>query len=577
MAADKVLMAIKLLSPDIASKIAAGEVVERPASVVKELIENSLDAGARQVSVEVAGGGLRLIRVVDDGAGIPAGELELAFRRHATSKIESLDDLGALGTLGFRGEALPSIAAVADVTLVSRGGESGAGAYVHLRGGEVVEAGQRASPPGTTVSVRHLFAEFPARLKFLKSARTELAHITEVVGHYALAFPEVRFTLVSDGRTSFRSPGSGRLGDALIAVYGREMAEAMLLIRGEVGDGGIVVAGAISPPSLSRSRRSRLSLFVNRRWIRSRALAYAVEGAYSGMLVKGRHPVASIFLIVPPAEVDVNVHPTKREVRFRNEGEVFAALQRAVRRALTQEAPVVSLRGLSVEGAVAPAASPPLAVLTGAGEGRHTRMEAVSRVEPAQRLASELPPLRVMGQMGATYIVAEGPDGMYLIDQHTAHERVLYERYLKEQEGGTLEVQGLLEPRVVTLSAGRREMFQERVDDLAELGFALEPFGEGSWLLRGVPTILRGEDPLAAFLEVVDSLEEQGGGGIRERVAVSLACHSAVKAGQTLSHDEMRELVRQLEATSSPRSCPHGRPVVLHLSLEQVEREFGRR
>lgn len=570
-------MPIQVLSPEVASKIAAGEVILRPASVVKELIENALDAGATQIQVWVEEGGIGLIRVADNGAGIPAAELELAFQRHATSKVAALADLAAIQTLGFRGEALPSIAAAAEVTLLSRTPGEIAGSYITLKGGRVVSKGLRGCPPGTTVTVRNLFRTLPARLKFLRSPTTERAHISQLIGQYSLAFPQVRFSLTLEGRNAFESTGKGSLREALVAVYGPEAAEALLSIGEEdtEGQGALgQVWGYVSPPSLSRSTRSYLSFFVNRRWIQSRMLNYALEEAYQGLLMAGRHPIAALHLRLPPEETDVNVHPTKNEIRFRKEHEVFALVQKAVRSALLRHAvvPTLGTQAWAPPPEPAPAEAIPLA-LRGGLEGPQ---EAPSW--PAQEaIVTKLPILRVLGQLAATYIIAEGPQGMYLIDQHAAHERILYERTLEQLQRSTLEVQGLLEPITVELSPQQEAFLAAHLASLSEMGFAIEHFGGRTYLVRSVPALLKGRAQAEDLLSLLDSLEEETILDFRDRVAISLACHAAIKAGQALSQQEIRELVRQLEEVKAPHICPHGRPTMIHLSSSQLEREFGRR
>ncbi|MCJ7743613.1 MAG: DNA mismatch repair endonuclease MutL, partial [Dehalococcoidales bacterium] len=337
-------MPIKVLAPQVVARIAAGEVVERPASVVKELVENSLDAGATQIAVETRGGGVSLIRVTDNGTGIPAGELELAFQRYATSKVADIGDLESIATLGFRGEALPSIATVAEVDIVTCASGESVGAHLTLKEGAVVDRDHQARSPGTTVTVRQLFRQVPARLKFLKSPATENSHVAQVVSQYALAFPEVKFTLAINGRTLLRTPGSGRLIDSVIAVYGPEIARNMLEIgqekEWEGSTSSVTVTGMVGSPAVSRASRDYLSFFVNRRWISSRWLAWAVEEAYHGLLMTGKHPVAIIHIALPTREVDVNIHPTKTEVKFQTERAVVTAVQRAARRALMELAPV---------------------------------------------------------------------------------------------------------------------------------------------------------------------------------------------------------------------------------------------
>lgn len=564
-------MPIRLLSSDVVSKIAAGEVVERPASVAKELIENSLDAAASQISVEVRGGGVNLIRVSDNGTGIPKDEVELAFQRHATSKITSLNDLEKVTSLGFRGEALPSIAHVAQVELLTRTEAEPSGTWVSLRNGEIVDRGVRAAPAGTTVVVRHLFRNIPARLKFLKSAATESNHITSLVTHYALAFPNVKFILSVEGREILHTPGSGRLRDVIVEVYGLEAAQVMLEMKGTGSEDGMtpMINGYTSPPSLSRASRAYLSFFVNGRWVQSRLLAGAVEKAYEGWLGTGRFPISIINISIAPQFVDVNVHPTKREVRFSQEPIVFNAVYGAIRRVLSERAPIPQIGLIPVFKPTPPHETPELPT---------TEKEPIKTTSlKPQSSHTELPILRVLGQASLTYIIAEGPDGLYLIDQHAAHERVLFDKALDQRGRNVVDVQALLEPLAVELSLKQEEALRTGGDMLAQFGFDIEPFGDRTYLIRAVPAMLTGKGIAEAVKEAVDSLDDEAA-GIRkeERIARSLACHGAVRAGQALSQDEMRELIRQLEKATSPRTCPHGRPTMIHLSAGQLNKEFGR-
>ena len=572
-------MTIRVLTPEVAARIAAGEVVERPASVVKELVENALDAGASAISVEAIGGGTDTVRVVDDGCGLAPEELELAFARHATSKLPD-DDLLRIASLGFRGEALPAIAAVAEVEMVSRPPGAQSAAFLRLDGGVAAERGSRGAPVGTSVAVRELFARQPARRKFLRSPSAEANQIASVVIHYALAYPAVRFSLTLDGRQVLLTSGSGELRDAVAAVYGADVAAAMLPVR--PGEGAVTVEGLAAAPHVSRASRGYVSLFVNGRWIQNRRLAYAVEEAYRGMLMVSRYPIAVLHLRLPYEEVDVNVHPTKREVRFRDESAVFGAVQRAVRAALLECAPVPAATvapSATLELSAQPS-SPPLWEHARALERRQAEGE---RAQPSPATgpstpAAALPALRVIGQFGNTYVIAEGPDGMYLIDQHGAHERVLYERFCRRRLERDPEVQALLEPLALDLSPPHRALIAEHQDLLREHGFELEEFGEGSYLVRAVPASLAGHgDPRQAIVSFLDLMLEEGEGDRQDRVAMSLACHGAIRAGKTLSQEEMRELVTQMEGSEAPSTCPHGRPTMIHMSAETLAREFGRR
>ncbi len=595
-------MPIRLLPPEIAGKIAAGEVIERPASVVKELVENSIDAGATEIRVEIREGGRRLIRVADDGCGIPSEEASMAFARHATSKLTDVSDLDHIETLGFRGEALASIAAVSQVTLLTRHREEGIGQFLRVDGGRVTRQEGRGAPAGTIVTVEHLFRHVPARLKFLRQPSTEAGHIHAVVTHYALAFPGLRFSLTNDGRATFQSDGSGHLLDVLIAVYGLEMAEQMLDIDpGEAERGGEAAApsppevtGYIGVPALHRASRRYITLFVNRRWIQDSALTHAVAQAYHSLLPVGRHPVAVILLEIDPGEVDVNVHPTKREVKFRDGRKAFSAVQRAVRRTLVERAPVPEMSR-------APRTWPTpdwerRQALLGAGRGEAaTTQMALELYRPAGGPAGlgagleeedgrvgpvRLPLLRVVGQVGQTYIVAEGPQGMYLIDQHAAHERVLYEQMMAQHQGRDVASQTLLEPLVLDLDPLLAGVLDEHLATLNELGFQIEAFGGSSFLLRAVASVLVVPDTQAALVDILELLrqgEDPLADQAEEQLIAAVCKRAAIKAGQTLSVEEMQQLVRQLEQCESPRTCPHGRPTVLHFSVEQLEKEFGRR
>ncbi len=602
-------MPIRRLPPETVARIAAGEVVERPVSVAKELIENALDAGASRIEVEVQGGGIALLRVVDDGVGIPAGEAELAFERHATSKLEGPGDLERVTTLGFRGEALASIASVADVSLLTRTADAQAGTWVRVVNGEVAERSPRGAPPGTSVTVRHLFRDVPARLKFLKSNAAEASRITTVVSHYALAYPHVRFSLTVDGRRVFSSQGSGGVRQAVAGLYGLETAEAMLEVDHREAIGGVetAVAGLVSPPALTRASRGYVTIFVNRRLVQSRSLAFAVLGAYEGLLTAGRYPIAVLDLAIDPSETDVNVHPAKAEIRFRDEGIAFSAVHRAVRQRLLTEGvarPLKAAPAAAGPGVDAPLArgapfaspllfSPPggpgtVAPAPVAGPASSVSPPpagappAPGAVAPAAALVQGglgLPILRVLGQLKSTFIVAEGPDGMYLIDQHTAHERVLFDRMRRAKGAGRVDVQGLLEPVTVTLTPAQERTLVDQLDRLAAYGFQAEPFGERTALVRAAPSAMRRTPPGRALVDVLDYMlsDDLRGYDWEDRVLASIACHSAVRAGQELSAAEMEEMVRLLEGADTPHACPHGRPVMVHMSNAQLEREFSRR
>ena len=583
-------MTIRALPPDLAAQIAAGEVIERPVSVAKELVENALDAGATTVQVEVREGGVRLLQVADDGCGIPAAEAVLAFGRHTTSKLSAAEDLYHIRTLGFRGEALCSIAAVARVTMTTRPRDEEAGTLLRLEGGQVVEQSLTARPAGTTVTVENLFYNLPARRKFLKSENTEAGHILALLAAYALAYPAVRFALLLNGREVLRTSGTGRTEEALAEVLGLDTARAMTPLPEVTGRTAARVSGYVGAPSLHRGNRDGLFFFVNGRWVQDRSLSFAVEEAYRSLLPNGRHPVALIDLRVDPADVDVNIHPTKREVRFRQGQDLFGLVQKAVRRTLVEDAPLPQME--PVRGQVVPVpegrqmamhlgreATTPEATRAALELFRPAPNAAPAEVPPPRAPgANRLPPLRLVGQVAQTYILAEGPDGLYLIDQHAAHERIMYEHLQALRQSLTIPRQALLDPRPVELTRYQAAKLEERRETIERLGFEIAPFGGATYLVRAVPVGFP-EREITNFL--AELLQPMPGKEVEraweERALETVACHAAVRAGQTLSETEMRDLVRQLEATTLPYTCPHGRPTTIRLTLTQLEKGFKRR
>ena len=556
-----------------------------------------------RIRIEIRGGGIEYIRITDDGSGIPSDQVELAFRRFATSKLEMAEDLDAVATLGFRGEALPSIASVARVELRTRTADSDSATSIEIDNGEVVSLGPAGAPFGTTITVRQLFRNLPARRRFLGSANAEQSRIHRVVAHYAMAYSEVGFELSPERGRSFASPGSGELRDAVSAVHGRQVAEVMLEVTPEESeDAGTSVQGLIGPPSLDRANRTYISLFANRRWVRNRSLSYAIEQAYHGFMAERRYPVAVVSVSVPFQEVDVNAHPAKAEIRFRRENSVFSAVQRAVRGALAEHAPIpeVSHRAVTQPGrhggqraqTPSPSAFWPTAPFASSDPraASHSPRDAIERyhslIDPPQvdearpprpTPGDALPILRVLGQVQSTYVVAEGPDGMYLIDQHAAHERVMFERVVARAAEGSPDVQSLLEPTVVELDDAGFELVTTQAEVISGMGFVLEQFGGTSVVVRAVPALLVDMDHQTALTDVLDLMEEGGGFETwEERAAYSIACHGAIRAGKVMTHEEMQELVRQLEACAQPNTCPHGRPTIIHMSSGQLEREFGR-
>jgi DNA mismatch repair protein MutL len=623
-------MPIQILPDALVARIAAGEVVERPASVVKELVENAIDAGATDIRVECAEGGRRLIRITDNGHGIRKAEMALAFTHHATSKLQTTEDLSRIGTLGFRGEALASVASVSQVSCVSRHADEQSGTLLRLDNGRVVNEERMGRPAGTTMTIEHLFARVPARLKFLKSNQTERGHIDGVVMRYALAYPHIRFTLAHDGKLTFQTNGGGKLHDVLVEMYGAHAAAQMVPIG--VRDEGkeensvlsahpasISVAGYVALPQLDHSNRSKITLFVNGRPVQDTRITYMVIQAYHTLLMVGRFPIAVVLVRVPAEDVDVNVHPAKAEVRFREADAVSSVVQRAVRRTLLDHMPVPEAPSVfggtgngtwgTMGGAADSAAARPSEVnladithpapvpietpqptLGGSaswarvGIARQSENEFVTPPSPSAHLQSHnLPALRILGQLAQTYIIAEGPEGLYLIDQHAAHERILFEKLLAERELGAVSSQALLDPVPVDIPADSAYLLEENLPVLHDVGFEIEAFGSGrgghTFLVRAVPTLMIQDDLVAALRQLVADLES-GDAPLRKeleaRVLRRVCKRMAIKAGRVLAFAEMAALVRDLEACESPRTCPHGRPTMIQIGTGQLEKEFGR-
>ncbi len=594
-------MPIRLLSPEVASQIAAGEVIERPASVVKELLENSLDAGARSITITIEEAGKKLIDVADDGSGIPSAELELAVSRHATSKLARADELFSISTLGFRGEALASIASVSRMIVTSRVKNEQEGARLHVEGGIAGKPTKVGTTIGTTVRVEDLFYNVPARLKFLKSDTTERRAIDVLVTRYALAYAGKRFKLSDGKNVVLQTSGDGDRRAILAALYGVDVAKQMLEVMSE--EEGLSLTGFISPTSLTRSNRREITFFINGRWVHDVSLSTALLQAYHTLLMVGRYPLTALFLEIPPDEVDVNVHPAKAEVRFRNQDKVFSFVQRSVRKTLLAYSPVPNVAS-SLWGTTRtiPSEQPrhtgldwkighdeELSVSTPRdllSETSDQRLETVSQTPitnpqlPITSLQPSIPLLRLVGQIGATYLVAEGPDGLYLVDQHAAHERILFEKLMAQHAVKNIPSQSLLTPVAVTLPPPSAHLLLTQLPFLKQFGFDVEEFGPNTFQVRAMPALFMGSDPSAALRALVEDFEEDESplqNEIEAKLAARVCKRMAVKAGQALSNEEQRALLIDLEACNSPRTCPHGRPTMIHLSVDMLERQFGRR
>ena len=580
-------MTLRLLDERTIGKIAAGEVVERPASVVKELVENALDAAATRVRVAVSGGGIELIEVVDNGCGIAPQDLPLAVQRHATSKLSSFEDLDSLTTLGFRGEALPSIGAVSSLAIRSRIAGATHASLLRVAFGDAAAPVSVGASEGTAVTARDLFGNVPARRKFLRQPGTETGYIQRAVSAYAATYPAVAFELTIDGRRAFVTDGSGDAIAAATAAWGPEVGRAAILLEPvdeSASVPGVTVDGWITAPELSRSHRQGIVIFVNGRWVQNRALGFALEEAYHSLLLVGRHPLAAIHIHVDPAAVDVNVHPTKAEVKFVDERAACRAVQRAVHTALARRshdalphirfepiptAPLERQRSIPF--------SPPRFSPADSGSTAVNAEPAMpNRAESAH--PSGVPLLRVLGQISASFIIAEGPDGMYLIDQHAAHERVLYERILAQLRDRAVDRQTLLDPLLVDLTPDEMTAFERSAAELSEIGFEIDHWDGGAVAVRAIPALVKGVDIAQRLRLILRELAEGGQGeSWLDAVAVSTACHTSIRAGQPLSIPEMRELVSALESSSQPRACGHGRPTMLHLSGSDLEKQFQRR
>ena len=576
--------------------------MERPASVVKELLENSLDAGARSVSITIEEAGRKLIEVADDGLGIPAAELNLAVSSHATSKLARAEELFSISTLGFRGEALASIGSVSRMTVTSRVLNEQEGARLRVEGGASDKPTKVGTTVGATVRVEDLFYNVPARLKFLKSDMTERRAIDVLVTRYALAYPVKRFKLSEEKNVVLQTSGDGDRRAILAALYGVDVAKQMLEVMAQ--EEGLSLTGFISPTSLTRSNRREITFFINGRWVHDVSLSAALLQAYHTLLMVGRYPLTALFLEISPGEVDVNVHPAKAEVRFRNQDKVFSFVQRSVRKALLAYSPVPNVASSlwGTTGTIPPEqprntgldwkighdeelfvsgnsessreASHPQSPVT------HSQLPITNDQSHISNLHSSIPLLRLVGQIGATYLVAEGPDGLYLVDQHAAHERVLFEKLMAQHALKKISSQTLLTPVAVTLPPPSAQLLIIQLPLLKHFGFDVEEFGPNTVQVRAMPALFMGSDPSTALRALVEDFEEDESplqNEIEAKLAARVCKRMAVKAGQALSNEEQRALLIDLEACDSPRTCPHGRPTMIHLSVDMLERQFGRR
>lgn len=597
---------IKVLSDNIINKIAAGEVVERPSSVVKELVENSIDSGAKNISVEIKGGGISYIRISDDGCGIKYDEVETAFLRHATSKISNEEDLSKISSLGFRGEALASIACVSKVEMITRTKDEEFGCIIKMDGGAVTDKNETGSPCGTIITVCNLFYNTPARLKFLKTESRETIYITNIMENMALSHPEIAFKYKNNDKFIFNTNGDNNLKSVIMSLFGRNTASNVL----EINSSGALIGmhGYIGNSKIARGSRSLQSLFINGRYIKSRTVNAAIEAAYKSMITINKFPVYFIHLVVNPEFIDVNVHPSKMEIKFQDEQEVFRAVYKCIRESITASdyvpdyseehedksifKPNVETKSINavqnymkeVKDYDNTAADkiPDNINATNNDTYIHTS-EKIADSEVAHESSEnfeicKIEPLSIVGQVHFTYIVAEGENEVYLIDQHAAHERVFYEKYMNDYEKSEIRSQILLAPIVVNMSAGQIENVMDNKESFKKIGFDIEEFGDDSLIIRSVPLLYGNPDYKKMFFEIVDESELDKGNLLNciNKVIYTMACKSAVKAGDKLNYKEMTELIEKLRHCKNPFTCPHGRPTIIKTSYIDLEKKFKR-
>ncbi len=601
---------IKVLDSLVADMIAAGEVVERPASVVKELAENAIDAGAGKITVEIKNGGISFIRISDDGCGIPAEQLETAFLRHATSKIEYAEDLFAIGTLGFRGEALASIAAVSHVEVFTKPKEQQFGMYLGMKAGVVEDSHEAGCPDGTTFTVRDLFFNQPARMKFLKKDAAEAGAIQDVVVHLALGNPEVSFRLISDGKEKLHTPGDGNLKNCIYAVYGREYAEHLAPLQYTAE--GVHVSGFCGTPAIARSTRGYQTFFVNGRLVKSRGMTATMEQAYQDGIMKGKYPFGVVLVSLERSLTDVNVHPAKLEVKFSNEKAVMSAIYWAIKNALheTSYQPQIELKVHSQETKEEETVAPPEQeiipvdiqkqkpsftprwtepVSKTAEEKTEKKEQSFSLQQPRIPVRKKSEPeaamqeepilsqssIRILGQLFQSYLIAERGDEMLLIDQHAAHERLLFEELLEQRKSGDRFTQPLLIPVLLEMTGTDFAMVKEQESLLSTVGFELEEFGDSAYRLTGVPFQCDGQDAEQLFWETFRAMKHSGDRGAEEsELLYSIACHKALKANHNLHPREMEQMVK--DVMNLPSTCPHGRPIVVTMTKTMIEKQFKR-
>lgn len=562
---------IKILSEETVNQIAAGEVIERPASVVKELVENSLDAGADEIDVEISEGGKKRIEVRDNGVGMTREEIELAFKKHATSKIEKIEDLDDLSSLGFRGEALPSIASISKVTALTKTEDKIEGTKLVIHGGDTMEVEEVGCAEGTSIKVEDLFYNTPARKKYLKKTNTELAHISEVVTRNAIANPEVQFSLKHDGRELTFVPKSTSMLENIKAIYGKEIAKKMVKVERE--EDGFSIEGYVSKPEINRSNLRHVFTYVNSRYVKNDVLRKGIVKGYDTLLKKGRYPLAFLNIDIDPKKIDVNVHPTKTKIRFLEKEDVKEKVAEAVNSALLEEdlIPSVSEKGREREGKEKAEEETEEKI----SDSTQSRLEMEEEAEVKE---SKLSHMRVVGTIKDMYIVAETPSGMAFVDQHAAHERINYEE-LKKKFDENIDSQKLVSPKTIELQPKEAAILRANEGLLDELGFELDHFGKTTFRIRGVPVLFDEVQEKEILHSVLDELMERKGTSLEERreeMIKYMACHSSVTAGDKLSITKAKDLLQELGGTENPFTCPHGRPTIVSFTENEMKKWFKR-
>lgn len=605
---EKIQPQIRVLADELANQIAAGEVVERPASVVKELVENSIDAGATLIRLDIEGGGKKKIRVMDNGMGMLPEECRLAFSRHATSKISAFSDLETIQSLGFRGEALPSIASIAKVRCTSARSETQGGKLIVVEGGTLVEEKDFACPQGTTIEVAQLFYSTPARSKFLKGDSTEFSHITQVVTQQALAYPAIQFQLTHNGRDVIQTLPTDQIHYRIAELFGADLGKSLVQVESSSGD--YQLQGYVSNPVYTRSNRSAQYCFINGRFVRDKVILHATQQGYSHLIPKGQHPALFLYLSMDPKLMDVNVHPSKAEVRFAFQQDVHQFVSRSIREALEKnmEAPIEDARQAdddiplhsnyrkSMPSWLSKREEPPFAsqqgnlsealrTMTGSHgfESPTTSSSQVtwfdkSPIPVSNLIYSEFEPL---GQLDSSFIIMQGKKGLLVVDQHVAHERILYERFREAAKNKKIEVQNLLFPLTLEFSPTEAGVLSLHLDRLKALGLELETFGKNEFLLRSVPAILKNIDNEKLLRDTIEVLPKGGDENVLhdkyEDVLIMMSCRNAIKVNHPLNLDQIRKLISDLEQTSMPFTCPHGRPISLLFDMDDILRKFLRK